>query len=138
MTTKEQFVDQSASSESPVTRIARLEHELAVATERAAVAEEQLKRVHIAVRAFKQSQTNAQARREDLMQSARKHAQEIVRKAKTEVEKLESAPAAKSASLYNSWLVSDPSLDERLDDYLQSEFEPDRSRDWMLSDDNAK
>jgi cell division septum initiation protein DivIVA len=138
MTTKEQFVDQSASSEIPAMRIARLEHELAAATERAAVAEEQLKRVHIAVRAFKQSQTNAQARREDLIQSARTHAEEIVRKAKTEAEKLESAPAVNRSSLYNSWLVSDPSLDERLDDYLQSEFEPDKSRDWMLSDDNAK
>jgi len=126
-------VQQPASSESSATRIARLEHELAVAIERATVAEEQLKRVHIAVRAFKQSQTNAQARREGLMQNARKHAEEIVHKAKTDAENLESAPAVNSASLYNSWLVSDPSLDERLDDYLQSEFEPDRSRDWMLS-----
>ncbi len=138
MTMKEGFVDQSASSEGPATRIARLEHELALALERAAVAEEQLKRVHIAVRAFKQSQTNAHARREDLMKSARKHADEIVRKAKTEAEKLESAQAVNHSSLYNSWLVSDPSLDERLDDYLQSEFEPDRSRDWMLSEDKAK
>lgn len=136
--TKDQFVQQPASSESPARRIARLEHELAVATERAAVAEEQLKRVHIAVRAFKQSQTNAKARREGLMQSARKHAEEIVKKAKTEAENVGSGAAVNRASLYNSWLVSDPSLDERLDDYLQSDFEPDRSRDWMLSDDNAK
>jgi cell division septum initiation protein DivIVA len=115
-------------------RIARLEHEVAIATERATVAEEQLKRVHIAVRAFKQSQTNAQARREGLMKSARKHAEEIVQKAKKDAENLEAAPVVNRGSLYNSWLVSDPSLDERLDDYLQSEFEPDRSRDWMLSD----
>lgn len=138
MTTEEQFVDQSVSSESPATRVARLEHELAVATDRATVAEEQLKRVHIAVRAFKQSQSNAQARREGLMQSARRHAEEIVQKAKTDAENLESATAVNSASLYNSWLVSDPSLDERLDDYLQSEYEPDRSRDWMLSDEYLK
>ena len=138
MTAKEQFVHQPASSESPATRIARLERELAIATERATVAEEQLKRVHIAVRAFKQSQTNAQARREGLMQSARKHAEEIVQKAKKDAENLESAPAVNGASLYNSWLVSDPSLDARLDDYLQSEFEPDQSRDWMLSNENTR
>jgi cell division septum initiation protein DivIVA len=127
-------VHQPASSESSAMRITRLEHELGIATERATVAEEQLKRVHIAVRAFKQSQTNAQARREGLMKSARKHAEEIVQKAKKDAENLEAAPVVNRGSLYNSWLVSDPSLDERLDDYLQSEFEPDRSRDWMLSD----
>jgi hypothetical protein len=138
MTTKEQLVHQPASSESPATRIACLEHELAIATERATVAEEQLKRVHTAVRAFKQSQTNAQARREGLLVSAREHAEAILQKAKTDAQKLESAPAVNRASLYNSWLVSDPSLDARLDDYLQSEFEPDRSRDWMLSDENTR
>lgn len=28
----------------------------------------------------------------------------------------------------------DPVLDERLNKYLESSFEPDRSRDWMLQD----
>ena len=81
--------------------IARLQHELRVAQERADVAEEQLRRVHVAVRAFKEKQMQ---------------------------ERVSSAHAQKPAA----WQDGDPSLDERLDQYLLSDFEPDRSRTWML------
>lgn len=99
--------------ESPAARIARLEHELRTAVERATVAEEQLRRVHIAVRAFKDKQLQARA---DAANAP--------------------TPPAEAASngLYRSWAVNDPTLDERLDNYLQSDFEPDRSRDWMLGE----
>lgn len=123
------------SDEAPTLRIARLERELAAANARADVAEEQLRRVHIAVRAFKQSQTNAKARRDELLRAARANAERIVRDARDQ--SVQPAPEAKpseNGSVYGTWMVSDPGLDERLDDYLQSDFEPDRSRDWMLSE----
>lgn len=120
-----------ATNENSTTTIARLESELVAATERANVAEEQLRRVHIAVRAFKQSQTNAKNRRDDLMRAARAQAEKIIREAKQRTE--EETRTSDEGSLYGSWLVGDPTLDERLDDYLRSDFEPDRSRDWMLS-----
>lgn len=125
-------MQQTLSEQDATLRIARLERELAAATARADVAEEQLQRVHIAVRAFKQSQTNAKARREELLRVARANADRIVREAKDRADT--QLPPASTNSLYNSWAVSDPSLDERLDDYLQSDFEPDRSRDWMLNE----
>ncbi len=98
--------------ESPAAKIARLEHELRIAVERATVAEEQLRRVHVAVRAFKDKQLKARA-------AAAAQAAAAV-------------PAEPSSGLYRSWAVSDPTLDDRLTNYLESEFEPDRSRDWML------
>lgn len=97
--------------ESPAAKIARLEHELRIAVERATVAEEQLRRVHIAVRAFKDKQLKARAA---AAQAAATPAPEP------------------SSGIYRSWAVNDPTLDERLTSYLESEFEPDRSRDWML------
>lgn len=131
---KELGVHTAVTDEATALRVAELERELAAATARADVAEEQLQRVHIAVRAFKQSQTNAKARRDELMRSARAQADKIVREAKQNVDAQRASVPPGSAGLYGSWLVSDPGLDERLDDYLQSEFEPDRSRDWMLSE----
>jgi hypothetical protein len=113
-------------------KIAHLERELAAANERANVAEEQLRRVHIAVRAFKQSQTNAKSRRDDLIRAARAQAEKIVREAQQNT--AQATTSAGQGSVYGSWLVSDPTLDQRLDDYLRSDFEPDRSRDWMLSE----
>lgn len=94
------------------TRIAELEARLRVAEERAVVAEEQLRRVHIAVRAFKQKQLAA--RQAQMASNAAKTKQSV------------------SAGVDSSWATSDPSLDERLDEYLSNDFEPDRSRDWML------
>ena len=78
------------------------------------MAEEQLRRVHVAVRAFKDKQLKARA------MSAHAAAKQ--------------APAAPSSGIYQSWAVNDPSLDERLTSYLESDFEPDRSRDWMLGE----
>jgi len=97
--------------ESPAAKIARLEHEVRAAVERATVAEEQLRRVHIAVRAFKDKQLKSRA--------------EAAQQQPTQ-------PTQPSSGLYKSWAVNDPTLDERLTSYLESEFEPDRSRDWML------
>lgn len=111
--------------------IARLEREVAAATERANVAEDQLRRVHTAVRAFKQSQTNAKSRRDELVRAARAQAEKIVHEAKQST--AQAPTRAGEGSIYGSWLVSDPTLDERLDDYLRSDFEPDQSREWMLS-----
>lgn len=122
------------TEEDTMLRIARLERELAAATARADVAEQQLQRVHIAVRAFKQSQTNAKARRDELLRAARANAERIVREAKEHVADTSAAVTSSPSGIYSSWAVSDPGLDERLDDYLQSEFEPDRSRDWMLNE----
>lgn len=130
----------AVTEESTLERIVHLERALAAETARADIAEEQLRRVHIAVRAFKQSQANAKGRRDQLMRAARAQADKIVQDAKRTAGTSPAAatsPAAGPAgpsSLYSSWLVADPGLDDRLDDYLQSEFEPDRSRDWMLSE----
>ena len=103
------LVQASINVESPAAKIARLEHELRIAIERATVAEEQLRRVHVAVRAFKDKQLKARA-----------------------AAAAQPVPAEASSGLYRSWAVSDPTLDDRLTNYLESDFEPDRSRDWML------
>lgn len=99
------------------TRIAELEAKLHHAEERATVAEEQLRRVHVAVRAFKEKQLEARAAQLKAQIAANDSA---------------AAEPADRASLYSSWATQDPSLDERLDEYLSNDFEPDRSRDWML------
>lgn len=129
-----QPVQPAVTEDSTLERISYLERALKAETTRADVAEEQLRRVHIAVRAFKQSQTNAKNRRDELMRSARAQAEKIVREAKQVAGPPANSGPAGPNSLYSSWLVADPGLDDRLDDYLQSEFEPDRSRDWMLSE----
>ena len=54
----------------------------------------------------------------------------LVKKAQAQVEQ-QQVPADR-AGLYSAWATADPSLDDRLDEYLQSDFEPDRSRNWML------
>ena len=100
-----------ADVESPATKIARLEHELHLAVERAAVAEAQLRRVSSAVRAFKEKQLSAR--------SARLAAGLTTGDEST-------------SGIYSAWAINDASLDERLTNYLESDFEPDRSRDWML------
>ncbi|MFT7476338.1 MAG: hypothetical protein ACI81L_003288 [Verrucomicrobiales bacterium] len=103
--------------ESLAARIARLETELRVALERATVAEEQLCRVHIAVRTFKEKQLQARTAA-------------IAARAAAAKETL----ASSASGMHRNWASTDPSLDERLDNYLQSDFEPDRSRDWMLGE----
>lgn len=110
--------------QTPTSRIEQLEAQLrlaqeraVVAQERAVVAEEQLRRVHVAVRAFKKKQLESRAAQ-----------------VKSQIRDADARAPQQSdrTGLYSSWAVSDPSLDERLDEYLSNEFEPDRSRDWML------
>ena len=110
---------------SPTARVAQLEMQLLEAQERARVAEEQLQRVHVAVRAFKQKQVEA---REAHIKAAQ-HQQALQQQ---QQQQQQAQAAADRSSLYSSWATADPSLDNRLDEYLQSDFEPDRSRDWML------
>ncbi len=112
-TSRLKFVHTSTELQSPAARIVELETQLRAAEERANVAEEQLRRVHVAVRAFKKKQLEARA-------------------AQLKAQVASATPVDDRTNLYSSWAVSDPSLDDRLDQYLSSDFEPDRSRDWML------
>ena len=105
------FVD-NAIIQSPAQQIAELQARLHVAEQRARVAEEQLQRVHEAVRAFKQKQIRARA---------------------AQAEAAKRSSTAAPSSYFDGLETEDPSLDERLSDFLESEFEPDRSRSWMLS-----
>lgn len=96
----------------PAEQIADLKARLLAAEQRATVAEAQLRRVHTAVRAFKLKQMQARAAQQEARQ-------------RNEV------PA--SASYFDALGHDDHSLDERLDEFMDSDFEPDRSRSWMLS-----
>lgn len=100
------------SSVTSAQEIARLTAELEHARQRARVAEEQLHRVHRAVRAFKQSQIAAR-------QAAAKAA-------------FDETP--KSSGVYQSWATTDPSLDDRFQEFLDGGTEPDRARKWMLEE----
>jgi len=110
--------------------IARLREALAAEQERAKVAESQLARVHRAVRAAQTNVKDVKDRRNQILATAQQHAAEVVRQAKVEAEEISS----RSTSAYAGFGERDVSLDERLDEYLQSELEPDASRDWMLGD----
>lgn len=117
-----------ASDESTDVTIVRLRVELAAALERAQAAETQLLEVHQAVRAFRE-------KRELVAQTLRD--QEA--KDAGEQRNASAAPVPESpSSTFNSsmstasWEEPDPSLDERLTKYLNKDFEPDRSRKWML------
>lgn len=96
-------------------RIQDLESRLLMAENRATVAEEQLRRVHKAVRAFKKRQLAARAAQMRASSQAARQQE-----------------PARNPNAYSSWAAPDPSLDERLDEYMANEFEPDSSRDWML------
>lgn len=100
--------------DSPALRIEQLEARVHAAEQRAALAEEQLRRVHVAVREFKKKQLEARAAQ-----------------ARAQIEEQPGTPTDRT-EIYSAWATSDPSLDDRLDEYLSSGFEPDRSRDWML------
>jgi len=108
---------------------------LADAEERCRLAEEQLLRVHRAVRAIKADARGAKERRNQILESAKQHASELIRQAQYEAERIQPGFVAPDpTSLYESWAAHDPSLDDRLDEYLQNELEPDRSRDWILGE----
>lgn len=94
--------------------IAQLRLELHQAQERARVAEEQLVRVHAAVRAFKQRQVAAQ-------QSAAKAV-------------FDSQGEPQSTGIMKAWPANDPSLDERFERFLEGSKDHDTSRQWMLDE----
>ena len=117
-----------STAESPDHTIARLQAELAEAVHRANTAETQLLEVREAVRAFRQKR--------ELV------AKTLLANGSSPVEEQPmptAAPIPESpTSTINSsmskaaWDEPDPSLDERLTKYLDKDFEPDRSRKWML------
>lgn len=132
----------------------RLRAAVEAAEERAEVAEQQLLRVHRAVRAAQQNLKNARQRRNEILGAAQQHAAELIRQAQREAEVLKRAALASASNKQadraapptsepkpvaiarpiQSWEGGDPSLDDRLDQYLQTELEPDRSREWILGD----
>lgn len=115
-------------SESQDLTIARLRAELAAAEDRAITAETQLLEVHQAVRAFREKR--------ELVAQTRRANQAVI---SDEQPVVDAAPVPEPATTnFNSsmsnaaWDEPDPSLDERLTKYLDKDFEPDRSRKWML------
>jgi len=95
-------------------QVAHLTAELQAARGRADTAEEQLRRVHAAVRAFKERQLTAQ------------RAQAAAAAATAPVQ---------ASGLYKDWPAADPSLDDRFQNFLDGEDENDAARKWMLDDD---
>ncbi len=125
----------SADAADLVAENAALRQAVEDADERCRVAEEQLLRVHRAVRAIKADARSAKERRNQILESAKQHASELIRQAQHEAEKIRPGFTAPDATaLYESWASQDPSLDDRLDEYLQNDLEPDRSRDWILGE----
>lgn len=136
--------------ESPDSKIIRLEAELASERTRADEAEQQLAQVHLAVRSFKEKQeqvararkaraeraeaeqlaAEAQFRAQVQQQAQAMIAHEVAQQTPATPEPTAVASNALAEALDNP----DPALDERLDKYLESTFEPDRSRDWMLQE----
>lgn len=96
-------------------QIAHLHAQLAVAHRRADVAEQQLRRVHAAVRDFKQRQLAA------------KQAEAAIAQAKMATQT--------STGLFQAWPAADPSLDDRFQDFLNGEDGDDAARKWMLDED---
>ena len=92
-------------------QIAHLHAQLQHALHRANVAEEQLRRVHAAVRAFKERQLAA------------KHAAHVA------------AVTASANVNRGSWVAEDPSLDIRFQEFLDGESGEDAARKWILADD---
>jgi len=93
-------------------QIAQLTAQLEAALHRANVAEEQLRRVHAAVRAFKGRQLAA------------KHAAAAT-----------AAAVAATARPTHTWGTEDPSLDVRFQEFLNGEGDQDAARKWILAED---
>lgn len=106
----------SAATVATDPQVAELTAQLEAALKRANVAEEQLRRVHAAVRAFKERQLAAQ------------HAASVT-----------AAAAAASASARRQapqeWVAEDPSLDVRFQAFLNGEGDEDAARKWILAED---
>ena len=121
--------------ETPDATIARLRAEVAQANARAESAEAQLQEIQRAVRAFKQKQERVararKAREDQLREAAAQQAQSAA--VAQAAQPLAPATGPTGSFSVEAWEQEDPGLDERLDKYLESTLEPDRSRDWMLS-----
>lgn len=113
---------------------ARLRAALREAEERARLAEEQLLRVHRAVRAVKKESQRARRVKTRILDGARAHADELVRQAEREAQARQAGPGP---TRFAGWEDSDPSLDAKLESYLEFDLEPDASRDWILGERSA-
>ena len=104
-------------------KVARLEAELQSERARADNAEQQLQRVNEAFRAV-------EAKQVDVAQTRTGRDAQLVegQRAETLAEAI-----GTSSGVAEAWDDRDPTLDDRLDRYLESSFEPDSSRDWMLN-----
>ena len=120
----------------------RLRQALDAAEDRARLAEEQLLRVHRAVRAAQQGLRDAKQKRNQILATAQQHATELIRQAQEQAASIASGSTPEETffdveaigSRAANWADSDPSLDDRLEEFLQNDLEPDRSREWMLGD----
>lgn len=119
--------------------IIRLRAELDRAETRARQAEEQLLRVHRAIRAAKDDARSARDAKNEILESAKRFASELVRQAQLEadeVRKTTETSHAHSVVMRPDLLDEDgfESLDGRFEKYLETELEPDRSRGWILGE----
>jgi lipase chaperone LimK len=124
----------TAESEFDVLRMEnrRLRAALAVSQERARLAEEQLLRVHRAIRTVKQESRRVRRQGTAILEGARAQADELVRQAEREARAKRVGPS--SGRRFEGWNDNDPLLDEKLESYLRQDLEPDRSRDWILGE----
>ena len=88
------------------------------------------------MRAVKRDARSARDARSGILDAAKRQASELVRQAQLEADKLREQPTPIGSTVYGDWSSPDPTLDERLDEYLQNELEPDRSRGWILGERN--
>lgn len=125
----------------------RLRKAVEAAEERARLAEEQLMRVHRAVRAAQQNLKNARQKRNDMLREAQQQASQLVGQAQTEAERIMRIASQGSALAQSKtpspslmgghghhWGENDPTLDERLEQYLETVLPPDASREWILGE----
>ena len=112
--------------------IARLRTELAVAQQRARTAEARLVEVETAVREFKEKQERVAKARKAREERMRADTQAALLAASEAHHRPAPADAINQSMTADVWRVEDDSLDERLTRFLESGFEPDRSREWML------
>lgn len=112
--------------------ISALRAALASAERRAELAEEQLLRVHRAVRTVKKESRRVRRHGSNIIEGARAQATELVRQAEREARARRVGTSL--GHRFEGWYDADPNLDEKLESYLQNDLEPDRSRDWILGD----
>lgn len=116
--------------------VSALRAALAHAEERAELAEQQLLRVHRAVRSVKKESRRVRRQGTNIIEGARAQASELVRQAEREA-RARRVGGTGPGHRFEGWHEADPNLDEKLETYLQNELEPDRSRDWILGERTA-